>query len=145
MGIGSCSPGCRTHDTHRNPLLGSLYPGGSRGLAGICLTNLVPPLWAVVANFAVNLFELLRSSGASRRQSQPRPVLVRLRVRRGSGSQAAPRLHVAAIINLLMQIHADICAGAHFVPPMLSATSAIVSLIALIFRTFGNSIQRFFS
>ncbi len=38
----------------------------------------------------------------------------------------------------------DICAGAHFVPPMLSATSAIVSLIALIFRAFGSSMQRFF-
>ncbi len=38
----------------------------------------------------------------------------------------------------------DICAGAPFVPPMLSATSAIVSLIALIFRAFGSSMQRFF-
>ncbi len=38
----------------------------------------------------------------------------------------------------------DICAGAPFVPPMLSATSTIVSLIALIFRAFGSSMQRFF-
>ena len=37
----------------------------------------------------------------------------------------------------------DICAGAHFVPPMLSATSAIVSLIALIFRAFGSTMHRF--
>ncbi len=37
----------------------------------------------------------------------------------------------------------DICAGAPFVPPMLSATSAIVCLIALIFRAFGSSMQRF--
>ncbi len=37
----------------------------------------------------------------------------------------------------------DICAKAHFVPPIPSAMSAIVSLIALIFRTFGSSMQRF--
>ncbi len=30
-----------------------------------------------------------------------------------------------------------------FVPPMLSATSVIVSLIALIFRSFGSSMHRF--
>ncbi len=29
-------------------------------------------------------------------------------------------------------------------PPMLSATSAIVSLIALIFRAFGSSMQGYF-
>ena len=33
----------------------------------------------------------------------------------------------------------DIYAGAHLVPPLLSATSAIVSLIALVFRAFGSS------
>ncbi len=38
----------------------------------------------------------------------------------------------------------DAHAGAHFVPPMLLATSAIVSLIALIFRAFGISMQGFF-
>ncbi len=34
-----------------------------------------------------------------------------------------------------------ICAGAHFVQPMLSVMSAIVCLIALIFRAFGSSMQ----
>ena len=38
----------------------------------------------------------------------------------------------------------DICAGAPFVPPMLSATSAIVSLIVLIFRAFGRNMRRLF-
>ncbi len=36
----------------------------------------------------------------------------------------------------------DICAGAHFVPPMLLATSTIVSMIARVFRAFGSSMQR---
>ncbi len=36
-----------------------------------------------------------------------------------------------------------ICAGAHFVQPPLSVMSAIVCLIALIFRAFGSSMQRF--
>ncbi len=35
-------------------------------------------------------------------------------------------------------------AGAHFVPPMLSVMSAIVCLIALIFRAFGSSIKNIF-
>ncbi len=34
-------------------------------------------------------------------------------------------------------------AGAHFVRPLLSVMSAIVCLIALIFRAFGSSMQRF--
>ncbi len=34
-----------------------------------------------------------------------------------------------------------ICAGAHFVQPMLSVMSAIGCLIALIFRAFGSSMQ----
>ncbi len=34
-----------------------------------------------------------------------------------------------------------ICAGAHFVRPLLSVMSAIVCLIALIFRAFGSSMQ----
>ncbi len=34
-------------------------------------------------------------------------------------------------------------AGAHFVPPLLSATSAILCLIALGFRAFGSSMQKF--
>ncbi len=38
----------------------------------------------------------------------------------------------------------DICAGAPFVLPMLSATSAIMSLTALMFRAFGSSMQKFF-
>ncbi len=39
----------------------------------------------------------------------------------------------------------DICAGAHFVPLLLSATGAIVSLIVLIFifRAFSSSMQGF--
>ncbi len=37
-----------------------------------------------------------------------------------------------------------ICAGAHFVQAMLSVMSAIVCLIALIFRAFGSSMQMIF-
>ncbi len=36
----------------------------------------------------------------------------------------------------------DICATARYVPPVLWATSATVSLIALTFRAFGNSMQK---
>ncbi len=56
--------------------------------------------------------------------------------------------HTAGVASLatrwpLPLSKSHICAGAHVVPPMLSAMSAIVALIALIFRAFGSSMQRF--
>ncbi len=54
--------------------------------------------------------------------------------------------HVAfakdSVFDVCLRCH-DICAGAHFVPPMLLATSAIVSLTGLGFRTFGSNMHRF--